>query len=70
MTLTQNNGTNAVDPSQTRRDPTFIFWCADHHQDHQDHADYDDNGDDNEDENYDDNDGDNDVESTLLTVII
>ena len=26
MTLTQNNGTNAVDPSQTRRDPTFIFW--------------------------------------------
>ena len=26
VTLTQNNGTNAVDPSQTRRDPTFIFW--------------------------------------------
>ena len=26
VTLTQNNGTNEVDPSQTRRDPTFIFW--------------------------------------------
>ena len=26
VTVTQNNGTNAVDPSQTRRDPTFIFW--------------------------------------------
>ena len=26
VTLTQNNGTNEVDPSKTRRDPTFIFW--------------------------------------------
>ena len=26
VTLTQKNGTNVVDPSQTRRDPTFIFW--------------------------------------------
>ena len=26
VTLTQNNGTNKVDASQTRRDPTFIFW--------------------------------------------
>ena len=26
VTLTQTNGTNEVDPSQTRRDPTFIFW--------------------------------------------
>jgi hypothetical protein len=26
VTLTQNNGTIDVDPSQTRRDPTFIFW--------------------------------------------
>ena len=26
VTLTKNNGTNEVDPSQTRRDPNFIFW--------------------------------------------
>ena len=26
VTLTENNGTNEVDPSQTRSDPTFIFW--------------------------------------------
>ena len=26
VTVTQNNGTNEVDTSQTRRDPTFIFW--------------------------------------------
>ena len=26
VTVTENNGTNEVDPSQTRRDPTFIFW--------------------------------------------
>ena len=26
VTLTQNNGTNEVDASQTRRDPTFSFW--------------------------------------------
>ena len=26
VTVTQNNGTNEVDASQTRKDPTFIFW--------------------------------------------
>ena len=26
VTITQTNGTNLVDPSETRRDPTFIFW--------------------------------------------
>ena len=26
VTLTETNGTNLVDPSETRRDPTFIFW--------------------------------------------
>ncbi|XP_023322269.1 FMRFamide receptor [Eurytemora carolleeae] len=26
VTITETNGTNAVDPSQTRKDPTFIFW--------------------------------------------
>ena len=26
VTITQNNGTNEKDPSQTWRDPTFIFW--------------------------------------------
>ena len=26
VTTTENNGTNEVDSSETRRDPTFIFW--------------------------------------------
>ena len=26
VTVTEANGTNLVDPSETRRDPTFIFW--------------------------------------------
>jgi hypothetical protein len=26
VTLTQHNGTNEVDASQTRKDPTYIFW--------------------------------------------
>ena len=26
VTVTEHNGTNEVDPSETRRDPTFIFW--------------------------------------------
>ena len=26
VTLTNANGTNLVDPSETRRDPTYIFW--------------------------------------------
>ena len=26
VTLTQHNGTNEVDASPTRRDPTFVFW--------------------------------------------
>ena len=26
VTVTEHNGTNEVDASQTRKDPTFIFW--------------------------------------------
>ena len=26
ITVRETNGTNVVDPSQTRKDPTFIFW--------------------------------------------
>ena len=26
VTLAEHNGTNEVDPSETRKDPTFIFW--------------------------------------------
>ena len=26
VTITEKNGTIAVDPSETRNDPTFIFW--------------------------------------------
>ena len=26
ITVRESNGTNVVDPSQTRKDPTFIFW--------------------------------------------
>ena len=26
VTIADNNGTNEVDPSETRRDPTYIFW--------------------------------------------
>ena len=66
VTLTQNNGTNAVDPSQTRRDPTFIFWSDHLHHRHEDHDyedyDYEDHHHHHEDDDHDeDNDKDNDI---------
>ena len=62
VTLTQNNGTNAVDPSQTRRDPTFIFWSDHLHHRHEDHDyedyDYEDHHHHHEDDDHDEDNGD------------
>ena len=33
VTVTEHNGTNEVDASQTRKDPTFIFWWDQQEQD-------------------------------------